>query len=150
MVLSWFKLADPTLVVHVEKGERDLRTVAVVKPAHGTTIRFLSSASARPLGVVRLWFTLPLGRSGSSISMACFVYLALIIQVPTKPKGEPMIPLAAMGWIYLVFVLLLMKIHEICLKLKSGFRIIHKFPTSSKKMSKRKITHVNEMSNIYI
>jgi hypothetical protein len=82
--------------------------------------------------------------------MACFVYFALIIQAPTKPKGEPMIPLAAMGWIYLVFVLLLMKIHEICLKLKSGFRIIHKFPTSSKKMSKRKITHVNEMSNIYI
>jgi hypothetical protein len=42
-----------------------------------------------------------------------------------------MIPLVAMAWIHLVFfVLVLMNIHEICLKLKSGFRIIHKFPTS--------------------
>jgi hypothetical protein len=41
-----------------------------------------------------------------------------------------MIPLVAMGWIHLVFfVLILMNIHEICLKLKSGFRIIHKFST---------------------
>jgi hypothetical protein len=41
-----------------------------------------------------------------------------------------MFPLVAMGWIHLVFVLVLLNIHEICLKLKSGFRIIHKFSTS--------------------
>jgi hypothetical protein len=31
-----------------------------------------------------------------------------------------------------VFVLVLLNIHEICLKLKSGFRIIRKFPTFQK------------------
>jgi hypothetical protein len=46
-----------------------------------------------------------------------------------------MIPLVVMGWIHLVFVLVLMNIHEICLKLKSGFRIIHKFPTFQKPYS---------------
>jgi hypothetical protein len=40
-----------------------------------------------------------------------------------------MIPLVAMGWIHLVFMLVLLNIHEICLKLKSGCRIIQKFPT---------------------
>jgi hypothetical protein len=40
-----------------------------------------------------------------------------------------MIPLVAMGWLHLVFVLVLVNIHEICLKLKSGFRIIHKSQT---------------------
>jgi hypothetical protein len=54
--------------------------------------------------------------------MISFIYFALIIQAPTKPRGEPKIPLVAMGWIHLV-------IHDIWLKLKSGFRIIHKFPT---------------------
>jgi hypothetical protein len=34
------------LVVHEEEGERDLRTVAVVKPARGMTIRFLGNAYA--------------------------------------------------------------------------------------------------------
>jgi hypothetical protein len=31
-----------------------------------------------------------------------------------------------------MFVVVLLNIHEICLKLKSGFRIIHKFPTFQK------------------
>jgi hypothetical protein len=39
-----------------------------------------------------------------------------------------MIPHVAMGWIHLMFVLVLLNIHKICLKLKSGFRIIHKSP----------------------
>jgi hypothetical protein len=46
-----------------------------------------------------------------------------------------MIPFVAMGWIHLVTVLVLLNIHEICLKLKSGFRIIHKFPTFQKPYS---------------
>jgi hypothetical protein len=58
--------------------------------------------------------------------MVYFVYFLQIIQAPTKPKGEPMTPFVAMGWFHMVFVLVLMNIHEICLKLKSGFRIIHK------------------------
>jgi hypothetical protein len=37
--------------------------------------------------------------------------------------------LGAMCWIHQMFVLVLLNFHEICLKLKSGFRIIHKFPT---------------------
>jgi hypothetical protein len=41
-----------------------------------------------------------------------------------------MISLVEMGWIHLVFVLVLLNIYEICLKLKYEFRIIHKFPTS--------------------
>jgi hypothetical protein len=49
------------LVVHEEKDERDLLPIAVVKPARGTAIRFLGSASARPLRVVRLRFALPDG-----------------------------------------------------------------------------------------
>jgi hypothetical protein len=28
--------------------------------------------------------------------MVCFIYFALIIQAPTKPEGEPMIPFVAM------------------------------------------------------
>jgi hypothetical protein len=47
------------LVVHEEKDERDLLPIAVVKPARGTAIRFLGSASVRPLRVVRLRFALP-------------------------------------------------------------------------------------------
>jgi hypothetical protein len=47
----------------------------------------------------------------------------------TKSRGEPMISLIAMSWIHLMFVLILMNIHIICFKLKSGFRIIHKFLT---------------------
>jgi hypothetical protein len=43
-----------------------------------------------------------------------------------------MIPLVAMGWLHLVFMLVLVNIHEICLKLKSGFRIIHKSQTFQK------------------
>jgi hypothetical protein len=35
-----------------------------------------------------------------------------------------MIPLVEMGWIHLAFVFILLKNHEICLKLKSGFRIM--------------------------
>jgi hypothetical protein len=92
-------------------------------------IRFLGSTSARPLGAVRLQFTLPQGRSGSSTSTACFIYFVLIIQAPTKPKGEPMIHFVAMGWFHLVFLFVLLNIHEICLKLKSGFRIFCKFPS---------------------
>jgi hypothetical protein len=84
-------------------------------------IRFLGSASVRPLRAARPQFTLPQGHSGSSTSMACFVYFALIIQVLTKPKGEPMIHFVAMGWFHLVFVFVLLNIHEICLKLKSEF-----------------------------
>jgi hypothetical protein len=64
--------------------------------------------------------------------MVSFVYFVLIIQAPRKPKGEPMIQFVAMHWFHLVFVLVLLNIHEICLKLKSGFRIIHKFPTFQK------------------
>jgi hypothetical protein len=107
-------------------GERDLRTIVVVKPAQGTTIRFLSNASAQQLGAVRLQFALPRGRSGSSTSTVCFIYFTLIIQALTNSKGEPMVPLVAMGWIHLVFVLVFLNFHEICLKLKYGFRIIHK------------------------
>jgi hypothetical protein len=81
------------LVVHEEKDERDLLPIAVVKPARGTAIRFLGSASARPLRVVRLRFALPRGRSRSSTSMVCFVYFTVIIKATTEPKGEPMIPL---------------------------------------------------------
>jgi hypothetical protein len=43
-----------------------------------------------------------------------------------------MIPPVAMRWIHLVFVLIVLNIQEICLKLKSGFRLIHKFPTFKK------------------
>jgi hypothetical protein len=46
-----------------------------------------------------------------------------------KPKGEPMIPMIAMSWIHLVLVLVHLNIYEICLRLKSVFRIIHKFLT---------------------
>jgi hypothetical protein len=46
-----------------------------------------------------------------------------------KPKDEHMILLVIMGWIHLMLVLVFLNIHEICLKLKSRFRIIHKFPT---------------------
>jgi hypothetical protein len=46
-----------------------------------------------------------------------------------------MIPLVEISWINLVFVLVLLNIHEICLKLKYGFRIIHKFPTFQKPYS---------------
>jgi hypothetical protein len=38
-----------------------------------------------------------------------------------------MIPLVVMGWIHLVFMLVLLNIYEIHLKLKFEFRIIHKF-----------------------
>jgi hypothetical protein len=133
MLLLWCWAASslPTLLldVHEEKGEWDLWTIAVVKPAREATIRFLGNTSARLLGVIRLWFVLPRGRSGSSTLMVCFIYFALIIQAPTKPRGEPKIPLVAMGWIHLMFLLVLLNIHDIWLKLKSGFRIIHKFPT---------------------
>jgi hypothetical protein len=61
--------------------------------------------------------------------MVCFIYFLQIIQAPTKPKGEPMTPFVAMGWFHPVFVLILLNIHKICLKLTSGFRIIHKYPT---------------------
>jgi hypothetical protein len=37
-----------------------------------------------------------------------------------------------MGWIHLVLLLVLLNIYEICLKLKYGFKIIHKFPTFQK------------------
>jgi hypothetical protein len=86
--------------MHEETGERDLETVAVVKPARGTLIRFLGSASARPLRVVRLRFMLPRGCSGSSTSMVRFVYFTQIIQAPIKLKGEPMITFVAMGWFF--------------------------------------------------
>jgi hypothetical protein len=39
-----------------------------------------------------------------------------------------MIPPLAIDWLHLVFMLVLLNIHKICLKLKSGFRIIHKSP----------------------
>jgi hypothetical protein len=42
-----------------------------------------------------------------------------------------MISLVAMGWIHLVVVLVVMIIHEICLNLNSGSRIIHKFSNKS-------------------
>jgi hypothetical protein len=61
--------------------------------------------------------------------MVYFIYFAQIIQAPTKSKGEPMIPFVAMGWFHLVFMLVLLNIHEIWLKLKSRFRNIHKSPT---------------------
>jgi hypothetical protein len=60
--------------------------------------------------------------------MICFIYFAQIIQAPTKSKGELMIPFVAMGWFHLVFVLVLLNIHEIYPKLKFGFRIIRKSP----------------------
>jgi hypothetical protein len=63
--------------------------------------------------------------------MAYFIYFALIIQVSIKLKGEPMIHFVAMGWFHLVFVLVLLNIHENYLKLKYGFRIIHNFPTKT-------------------
>jgi hypothetical protein len=59
----------------------------------------------------------------------------LIIKAPTKPKGEPMISLEAMGWIHIVFVVVVLNFHEICHKLKSGFRIIHKFQAFQKPYS---------------
>jgi hypothetical protein len=40
-----------------------------------------------------------------------------------------MIHFVAMGWFHMVFVLVLLNIHEICIQLKCRFRIIHKFPT---------------------
>jgi hypothetical protein len=52
------------------------------------------------------------------------IYFALIIQVPTKLKGEPMIPLLAMSWFHLVFVLVLPNIHDICRNLKSRQNIL--------------------------
>jgi hypothetical protein len=64
-----------------------------------------------------------------STSTAYFVYFALITEALTKPMCEPMIHFVAMGWFHLVFVLVLLNILEICLKLKSGFRIIHKLAT---------------------
>jgi hypothetical protein len=115
--------------MHGEKDERDLRTIAMVKPAQGTAIRFLGSTSAQPHRVVHLQFTLPRGHSGSPTSTVYFIYLALFIKAPTKFRDETMIPLVAMGWLHLVFVLVLVNNHEICLKLKSGFRIIHKSQT---------------------
>jgi Mn2+/Fe2+ NRAMP family transporter len=134
MTLLWCwaisSLPPLLLDVHEEMGEQDLRTFAVVKLARGTSIRFLGSVSVRPLKAVRKKFTLPRGHSWSFTLIVCFVYFALIIQALTKPKGEPMIQFVAMGWFHLVFVLVLMNIHEICLKLKSRFRIIHKFPTT--------------------
>jgi hypothetical protein len=39
-----------------------------------------------------------------------------------------MIHFVVMGWLHMMFVLVLLNIHKICLKLKSGFRIIRKFP----------------------
>jgi hypothetical protein len=54
-----------------------------------------------------------------------FVYFVLI----TKSKCEPMILLVAMCWFHLVFMLVLLNIDEICIELKSRFRIIYKFPT---------------------
>jgi hypothetical protein len=41
-----------------------------------------------------------------------------------------MIHFVTIGWFHLVFVLVLMHIYKIFLKLKSEFRIIHKFSTS--------------------
>jgi hypothetical protein len=63
------------------------------------------------------------------------IYFALIIQVPTKLKGEPMIPLLAMSWFHLVFVLVLLNIHDICRNLKSRQRIFCKFPSIQKPYS---------------
>jgi hypothetical protein len=131
LLWCWAAQSFPALLlaVHKEKGERDLRTVAAVKPTWGTPIRFLGNAFVRPLKPLRLRFMLSWGYLGSFTSTVCFIYFALIIQAPTKPKGEPMIPLEAMCWIHLVFVLVLLNIHENCHKLKFGFRIIRKFPT---------------------
>jgi hypothetical protein len=99
--------------VHEEKDERDLWTITVMKPAWGTAIRFLGSLYVQPLGAVRLWFTLPRGCSRSSTSTVYFIYFALIIQALTIPKCEPMISFWAMGWIHLVFVVVLLNFHEI-------------------------------------
>jgi hypothetical protein len=46
-----------------------------------------------------------------------------------------MMPLVAMGWIHMVFMLVLRNIHEIFLKLKSAFGIICKFSTFQKPYS---------------
>jgi len=57
---------SPALLLGVHRGERwvvYLRAIAVVKPARGTTIRFLGSATARPLEADRLRSTLPQLRS---------------------------------------------------------------------------------------
>jgi hypothetical protein len=131
LLWCWATQSLPALLldVHEETSERDIQTFAIVKPARGMTIRFLGSASARPLRAIRLQFALPWEHSGSSTSMACFVYFALIIQASTKPKDEPMIHFVSMGWFHLVFVLVLLNIYEIYFKLKSRFRIIYKFPT---------------------
>jgi hypothetical protein len=90
VILLWCwadsSLSTLLLVMHKEKVKRDLWTVAVMKPARGTTIRFLGSASIRQLKVVQLLFVLPWGRSGSSTSMVYFIYFALIIQAPQSPR----------------------------------------------------------------
>ena len=52
-LICWISPALP-LVCTEEKGERYLRTLAVVKPARGTAIRFLGSATVRPLEADRL------------------------------------------------------------------------------------------------
>ena len=52
--LSYYISPALPLVCTEEKGERYLRTLAVVKPAQGTAIRFLGSATARQLEADRL------------------------------------------------------------------------------------------------
>jgi hypothetical protein len=52
---------------------------------------------------------------------------------PLKPGVTD--SLCSNGLFHLVFELVLLNIHEICLKLKSGFRIIHKSPTFQKPLS---------------
>jgi hypothetical protein len=90
LLWCWVAWSLPALllVIHEEKRERDLRTIAIVKPSRRMSIRFLGSVSARLLGAVRSW---------SSTSTVCFVYLALIIKASTKSRGEHMIPPVAMG-----------------------------------------------------
>jgi hypothetical protein len=118
-------------------GEREISYVYTHThaPIFACSNVWLVTCDVRPLRAVRLRFILPQGHLRSSTLTVYFVYLALIIKVPTKSRGEPMIPLVAMGLIHLVFVLVLMNIHEIWLKLKSGFIIICKFWTFHKPYS---------------
>jgi hypothetical protein len=104
MVLSCFKLASPTPCRTWWEGWAGSPNRCRCEACTRDNNNFLGSASAWVLEAVCLWFMLPRGRSGGSSTLTVyFIYFALIIQAPTKPKSEPMIHLVAMGLIHLVF-----------------------------------------------
>jgi hypothetical protein len=128
-ILLWCRVASSLsvllLVVH-EEDEWYLWTDAVMKPTRGTTISFMGNTSTWSLRVVQLRYALSQGHLGLSTSIVCFVYFTLIIQVPTNQRWIYDSPQLWVGFTALVLVHL--NIHKICLKLKYGFRTIHKFP----------------------